>query len=95
MERTLASWRTIAYHLVFDAIRIEEIEPPARIVVVVTERLQARGRLSLDRCALYNPGDRAARAEAGPRFLLGDRAQDFAENGAPVCRMRSADRPSR
>lgn len=33
------------------------------------------GCLSLDRCALYNPGDRAARAGAGPRFLLGDRAE--------------------
>lgn len=38
------------------------------------------GCLSLERCALYNPGDRAARAGAGPRFLLGDRAADF-ENG--------------
>ena len=36
------------------------------------------GCLSLDSCALYNPGDRAARAGAGPRFLLGDRASDFA-----------------
>ena len=35
------------------------------------------GCLSLDRCALYNPGDRASRAGAGPRFLLGDRASDF------------------
>ena len=35
------------------------------------------GCLSLDRCALYNPKDRAARAGAGPRFLLGDRASDF------------------
>lgn len=30
------------------------------------------GCLSIDRCALYNPGDRAAKAGAGPRFLLGD-----------------------
>src|SRR5688500_4008564 len=37
------------------------------------------GCLSLDRCALYNPGDRAAVAGAGPRFLLGDRASDFGE----------------
>ena len=37
------------------------------------------GCLSLDRCALYNPGDRAARAGTGPRFLLGNRAADFAE----------------
>ena len=35
------------------------------------------GCLSLDRCALYNPEDRAARAGAGPRFLLGDSAADF------------------
>src|SRR5919112_2346072 len=35
------------------------------------------GCLSLDNCALYNPGDRAARAGPGPRFLLGDRAADF------------------
>jgi MerR family redox-sensitive transcriptional activator SoxR len=36
------------------------------------------GCLSLETCALYNPGDRAALAGAGPRFLLGDRASDFA-----------------
>ena len=35
------------------------------------------GCLSLDRCALYNPADRAARAGPGPRFLLGDEASDF------------------
>jgi MerR family redox-sensitive transcriptional activator SoxR len=35
------------------------------------------GCLSLDRCALYNPGDRAARAGSGPRFLLGNRASEF------------------
>ena len=37
------------------------------------------GCLSLDRCALYNPDDRAARAGPGPRFLLGDNAEDFGE----------------
>lgn len=30
------------------------------------------GCLSLERCALYNPDDRAGRAGPGPRFLLGD-----------------------
>lgn len=35
------------------------------------------GCLSLDHCALYNPGDRASRAGAGPRFLIGDDATDF------------------
>ena len=34
------------------------------------------GCLSLERCALYNPGDRAGRAGAGPRYLLGDRPTD-------------------
>ena len=36
------------------------------------------GCLSMEKCALYNPGDRAAAAGAGPRFLLGDRPADFA-----------------
>jgi MerR family redox-sensitive transcriptional activator SoxR len=36
------------------------------------------GCLSLETCALYNPDDRAARAGPGPRFLLGDKASDFA-----------------
>ena len=33
------------------------------------------GCLSLKRCALYNPGDRAAARGAGPRYLLGDRPE--------------------
>lgn len=32
------------------------------------------GCLSLRKCALYNPDDRAARRGAGPRYALGDRA---------------------
>ncbi len=31
------------------------------------------GCLSLDRCRLANPGDRAARLGAGPRYWVGDR----------------------
>lgn len=53
--------------------------------IVMLERLRDEldgcigcGCLSLERCALYNPQDRAAGAGAGPRFLLGDRAADFA-----------------
>jgi MerR family transcriptional regulator, redox-sensitive transcriptional activator SoxR len=34
------------------------------------------GCLSLKKCALYNPGDRAAKRGSGPRYLLGDRAED-------------------
>jgi MerR family redox-sensitive transcriptional activator SoxR len=32
------------------------------------------GCLSLDRCRLANPGDRASRLGAGPRYWVGDRA---------------------
>ncbi|QIE55549.1 redox-sensitive transcriptional activator SoxR [Pikeienuella piscinae] len=31
------------------------------------------GCLSLKKCALYNPGDRARRGGEGPRYLMGDR----------------------
>ena len=37
------------------------------------------GCLSLERCALYNPADRAARAGPGPRFLLGNRPGEFGD----------------
>jgi MerR family redox-sensitive transcriptional activator SoxR len=34
------------------------------------------GCLSLERCALYNPGDAAGRLGAGPRYLHGDSSSD-------------------
>jgi MerR family redox-sensitive transcriptional activator SoxR len=34
------------------------------------------GCLSLERCWLSNPGDRAGRLGAGPRFWMGDRPQE-------------------
>lgn len=37
------------------------------------------GCLSLDTCALYNRGDKAAKRGAGPRYLLGDRSDEIAE----------------
>ena len=46
--RRLEGWgcegllRAVTHDLVFDAVRIEEIEPPAGIVAVVAERFQAR-----------------------------------------------------
>lgn len=40
------------------------------------------GCLSLERCALYNPGDRAARLGAGPRYLLGDDTTETPENAS-------------
>ncbi len=54
--------------------------------IAMLERMRERldgcigcGCLSLKRCAMYNPGDRASAGGAGPRFLLGDRAADFGE----------------
>jgi MerR family redox-sensitive transcriptional activator SoxR len=38
------------------------------------------GCLSLKRCALCNPGDRAAGRGAGPRYLMGDRPEPVAED---------------
>ena len=35
------------------------------------------GCLSLEKCRLYNPTDRASAAGPGPRFLMGNRASDF------------------
>ena len=37
------------------------------------------GCLSLERCAMYNPTDVAARLGSGPRYLLGDSASDAME----------------
>ena len=34
------------------------------------------GCLSLDRCAMYNPADVAARLGPGPRYLLGETLDD-------------------
>jgi MerR family transcriptional regulator, redox-sensitive transcriptional activator SoxR len=50
------------------------------------------GCLSLDKCALYNRNDRAAQGGAGPRFLLGDRPQDFADPARPAKASRDGRR---
>jgi MerR family redox-sensitive transcriptional activator SoxR len=49
--------------------RIAELE---RLRLGLTECIGC-GCLSLDRCRLANPGDRAARRGPGPRFWIGDR----------------------
>lgn len=53
------------------------------------------GCLSLDKCTLYNRGDRAARGGAGPRFLLGDRPQDFDDADRSTSRARRVNAPRR
>src|ERR687891_2072829 len=49
--------------------RIAELE---RLKLGLTECIGC-GCLSLDRCQLSNPGDRAGRRGAGPRYWVGDR----------------------
>jgi len=49
--------------------RIAELE---RLKLGLTECIGC-GCLSLDRCRLANPGDRAGRAGPGPRYWVGDR----------------------
>jgi MerR family redox-sensitive transcriptional activator SoxR len=51
--------------------RIAELE---RLKAGLTECIGC-GCLSLDRCQLANPGDRAARFGPGPRYWIGDRPQ--------------------
>lgn len=70
------------------------LEARLRMLERTRERLDGCigcGCLSLDRCVLYNRGDKAARGGAGPRYLLGDRAQDFADPAVP----KRAPRPAR
>ena len=55
--------------------RIAELE---RLRVGLTSCIGC-GCLSLERCQLSNPGDRAARLGAGPRYWIGDRPR----GGAP------------
>jgi MerR family redox-sensitive transcriptional activator SoxR len=50
----------------------ERIAELARLKAGLTECIGC-GCLSLDRCQLANPGDRAGRLGAGPRYWIGDR----------------------
>ncbi len=56
------------------------------------------GCLSLERCALYNPGDAAARLGTGPRYLLGDTSDDaiaIAADPSPVDIVSASSSPRR
>ena len=63
-SRLSATWRSRIDE------RIAELE---RLKLGLTECIGC-GCLSLDRCQLANPGDRAARLGSGPRYWIGDRA---------------------
>ena len=52
--------------------RIAELE---RLKLGLTECIGC-GCLSIERCRLANPGDRAARLGPGPRYWVGDRSAD-------------------
>ena len=69
---TAADWRRISGDL---RARINE-----RIAMLTRTRDRLDGCigcgcLSLQKCALYNPQDRASRKGSGPRYLVGDRPE--------------------
>jgi MerR family transcriptional regulator, redox-sensitive transcriptional activator SoxR len=67
---TQSDWRRIS-----ERIR-DRLNERIALLQSVRDRLDGCigcGCLSLERCALYNPADRAAGLGPGPRFLLGDR----------------------
>ena len=74
---TRADWRAISAHMRgVLAARIATLQRTQELL----DGCIGCGCMSLDRCALYNPNDRAARAGPGPRFLLGNKAADFAND---------------
>jgi MerR family redox-sensitive transcriptional activator SoxR len=62
-ERLSKSWRPVLDERIAELVRLRD---------QLTSCIGC-GCLSLRSCALYNPGDRAARRGAGPRYLIGDR----------------------
>lgn len=69
--------------------------PQLEAQIAILERLRDNldscigcGCLSLSTCALYNPDDRAAVLGAGPRYLLGDSADDLSPADLFVVRGR-------
>jgi len=72
---TAAEWRAIGARM--RDVLAAKIAMMQRTVELLDSCIGC-GCLSLERCALYNPGDRAARAGPGPRFLLGNKAAEFA-----------------
>jgi MerR family transcriptional regulator, redox-sensitive transcriptional activator SoxR len=71
--------------------RIAELE---RLRIGLTECIGC-GCLSLDRCELANPGDRAAGFGPGPRYWIGDRPagrRDVRDSRAAPARARSTRR---
>ena len=67
---TQSDWKRISkgVHKILDA-RIAELKRTRDVL----DNCIGCGCLSLKRCALYNPEDKAAKAGTGPRFVLGPR----------------------
>ncbi len=74
---TAADWRK------FSRTVTRDIDERIERLTTLRESLQGCigcGCLSLSKCRLYNPDDRAAALGTGPRYLLGDRAADVPKN---------------
>lgn len=73
---TAADWRKLSARFAIDIDdRIAGLE---RLRDTLTQCIGC-GCLSLSHCRLYNPDDDAASLGDGPRYLLGDSAEDLAE----------------
>lgn len=70
---TRADWAVLSADWV--AMVDERIAELERLRAGLTECIGC-GCLSIDRCRLANPGDRAGRSGAGPRYWIGERAGD-------------------
>ena len=84
---TKRDWERLARR--FDAELERRIETLTRLRETLSGCIGC-GCLSLERCRLYNPDDRAAGLGSGPRYLLGDRPADAERLSAAA-----ADRPAR
>jgi MerR family redox-sensitive transcriptional activator SoxR len=70
---TRADWQRIAAGF---RTRIDDRIAALQVLAEKLDGCIGCGCLSLDRCSLYNPEDRAARLGSGPRYLLGDRPDE-------------------
>jgi MerR family transcriptional regulator, redox-sensitive transcriptional activator SoxR len=69
---TAADWKSISREM--QKLLDEQIASLTRTREILDGCIGC-GCLSLNKCELYNPQDRAARHGAGPRYVLGDRPE--------------------
>jgi MerR family redox-sensitive transcriptional activator SoxR len=84
-ERLSKSWRPLLDRRIAELVQLRD----------TLSSCIGCGCLSLSKCKLYNPGDRAGQKGAGARYLLGDRAQDVLADLSPLDSSPSSGRAAR